>query len=312
MKESLFSISMLFFFIGMLFFPQKVFAGASDGLLLWFQIVLPTLLPFMILSNLLIHTDAITYIARFLGPLITTLFGTSKHGSFAVIVGFLCGYPMGAKVTADLLKEGRIHFSESRYLLSFCNNTSPIFILSYMLWQNLDRKDLLAPTLIILYGAPILTSFFFRRIYHIHGHSSQFFEQSRATPSSSRTGFALLDSCIMDGFSTITKVGGYIILFSILITLLKGLPFHSFFWNKIVLPSLEITNGIPFLCQHTHSFSLRYILVLSLTSFGGWCSIAQTKCMLNDTGISIIPYIAEKLLTTLVTSFFAIFYLFIY
>ena len=96
---------MIGFFVLMLCFPRETFEGATSGLLLWFQIILPTLLPFIILSNLLIHTNAVTYISNIIKPFIQKLFRVSNYGCYAVFVGFLCGYPMGAKVVADLIRQ---------------------------------------------------------------------------------------------------------------------------------------------------------------------------------------------------------------
>ena len=149
-------------FILLLYFPQEVFAGASDGLLLWFQVIIPTLLPFIIISNLMINTSAIHILSKLLEPLLSRLFGVSDYGTFAILTGFLCGYPMGSKVTADMIREGYISIEEGQYLLSFCNNTSPMFIISYLVWQNLNRKDFLVPTLFILTLSPICCSFLFR------------------------------------------------------------------------------------------------------------------------------------------------------
>ena len=92
----------------MLLFPRAVFNGASEGLLLWFQIVFPTLFPFMLITNLLMESGGLACISRILRRPFRRIFGVSGNGSFAVLAGFLCGYPMGAKVTADLLRSGRI------------------------------------------------------------------------------------------------------------------------------------------------------------------------------------------------------------
>ena len=141
MKQILSITFMICLFVCMLLFPQTVFQGASSGLLLWFNTVLPTLLPFIILSNLLIRTGAIDVISRIISPVLCRLFCVSPFGAFAVLTGFLCGCPMGGKVAADLLRERRISEKEGRYLLSFCNNTSPMFIISYIIWQNLNCKQ---------------------------------------------------------------------------------------------------------------------------------------------------------------------------
>lgn len=307
MRRYTFPFSLIFLFFLMLSFPQAVFHGASEGLLLWFQIVLPTLFPFIALSNLFIHTNSISVLSLAIGPLFQKLFCISANGSFAVLSGFLCGYPVGAKVVSELLLTNRITKQEGRYLLSFCNNTSPMFIVSYVVWQTLKDSALLLPTIIILFSSPILCSFFFRKIGVTDAQSKNFSVNTES--AGIRFHFEMFDSCIMDTFETITKIGGYIILFSISLSLLQLLPIQSVFFQNILLPMLEVTNGIPLIAKSMLSDAQKYILVLSLTSFGGWCSIAQTKSMIQHCGLSIFPYILEKLITASVTSFLAYIYI---
>ena len=283
----------------MLCFPKETLSGASDGLLLWFQIVLPTLLPFFILTNLLIYTNSIYYICYVCSPLLQRLFSVSPNGSFAVLSGFLCGYPVGAKVTADLTKTGHISDSEAKYLLSFCNNTSPAFIMSYIVIQNFKDESLLLPTLLILYLSTIICSFLFRKCYHV---KQETLDIKKASNRNLCFSFEIFDNCIMNAFENITKVGGYIILFSILFSLGELLPITH------LLPFLEITNGIPHILMHVSSFHISYILILLLTSFGGVCAIAQTSAMLTETKLSIVSYTIEKLVTALVTSLLAFLY----
>ena len=305
MKRYFTSLCVIALFVLMLLFPQPVFKGASSGLLLWYNVILPTLLPFMIVSNLLIGTRAIDAISKVFGPVMCRLFGVTRYGSFAIIAGFLCGYPMGGKVTADLVRKQYITWQEGQYLLSFTNNTSPMFIISYVVWQNLKDTSRTMPALLILILSPILCSFLFR-IYYRPGariHSSEYPPLPKAAAAS------LMDSCIMNGFETITKVGGYIMLFSILIALLQKLPLDHFLFSLLLLPSLEMTNGIPLLCVSPLSADACFVLSLALTSFGGWCSVAQTRSMVQGARLPITPYIIEKLITTLVTSLLAYTYI---
>ena len=293
-------ILLIGFLVVMLCFPTETFHGATSGLLLWFQTLLPTLLPFMILSNLLIRTNCVYYISLAIRPLIQKLFHVSDNACYAVLIGFLCGYPMGAKVIADLHTSGRITRNEGQYLLSFCNNTSPMFIVSYIVMQTFKKKELLLITLLILFSAPILCSFAFRKFYHI-----------TTTPHYSTNAnkeiafdFQMFDVSIMNGFETITKVGGYMILFSILFTLGEKLPV------AFSLPLLEISNGIPLITQLSSNFTIVYPYILGLTSFGGLCAVAQTNSMIQDTELRIFPYIIQKLVTALVTSLFAFLYVY--
>ena len=165
MRQLLPGLPVVFLFLAMLFSPKAVFDGAESGLLLWFQVVFPTLFPFMLISGLMLSGGGLAVIARISGRLFSALFATSPNGSFAVIAGSLCGYPMGAKISADLVRSGKITRDEGAYLLSFCNNTSPVFIMNFIVWKTFDREELMVPTLLILTGVPAFLSLFFRRFY---------------------------------------------------------------------------------------------------------------------------------------------------
>lgn len=58
--------------------------------------------------------------------------GVSAAGAYAVIVGALCGYPVGAKITSDLYENHQISESEAKYLLTFTNHASPVFVRTYL------------------------------------------------------------------------------------------------------------------------------------------------------------------------------------
>lgn len=294
-------------FAAMLIFPQAVFSGAEEGLLLWFQIIFPTLFPFLVVTSLLLSSGGLNLITRLFGGLFRRIFRVTQNGAFAVLAGFLCGYPMGAKVTADLLRAEKISDREARYLLSFCNNTSPVFIINFIVWKTFGDERLMLPTLLILIGSPVLMSFIFRRIYLKGRHP--FPEPSAALKEKkTRFDFSVLDSCMMNSFEAIVKVGGYIILFSVLLSLLEELSGQ----NSILMaaaPALEVTNGILLLSSSVSDPGLRYAAVLGLTSFGGLCSAAQTQCMLEGTGLSVIPYIIQKLTTAAAASLLSFIYL---
>ena len=86
----LLALILLSLFFTMLLFPETVFQGACDGLLLWYQILIPTLFPYLIVTGLLLKTDGAAVVSRLLFRPFHLLFGTSFYGSFAVLSGFLC------------------------------------------------------------------------------------------------------------------------------------------------------------------------------------------------------------------------------
>ncbi len=297
------TIPILILFFSMLSFPQTVFTGASYGLVLWFRHVLPTLLPYMILINVLICTPALHWICRITSTFLCPLLGTSYYGTFAVLTGFLCGYPMGAKTTSDLLNANKISRSEASYLLSFCNNTSPAFILSYVVAQNMKERNLCIPFFLILTFTPLMLSFIFRLFYRLPESSCSFPQVtpgSFSNPSESISD-SFLDRCILNAFESVTKVGGYMMMFSVLIQLLASVLPNTIF-SLLLYSSLEISTGIRLLFSSALYTTEKIILCAFLTSFGGWCCIAQTYSMISSSQLPILPYITAKLVTALVTS----------
>ena len=119
--------------ISMLLFPDRSAALALDGLNLWFLKMIPALLPFMILSGLLIRLELSDSIASFFAPVLRPVFRLSDSCLYCVLVGFLCGFPMGAKVCAQSLSAGKLTKKEASLLLAFTNNIGPVYFSGYML-----------------------------------------------------------------------------------------------------------------------------------------------------------------------------------
>ena len=295
------SIGMIVLFFIMLLFPKDVFEGASSGLLLWFQIILPTLFPFLLISNLLLSTGSMDILANVLGKPFSYIFGVSKSSCFSIVTGFLCGYPMGAKTAADLVRKNYISKNEGEYLLSFCNNGSPVFIINFIVWKTLKRNDLILPTMTILMISPVIISFLTRRFYKFDKRPGK--KKNYAV----KWDFGEIDEAIMNGFEIMVKVGGYIMLFSVLLILCGKIENTSAFYS-VLLSSLEMTNGLHMLGSKELAFEIKYPAVLALASFGGWCSIAQTKCVVQNSGFRIGRYIIEKLAVAFTASLLGIIY----
>ena len=69
----------------------------------------------------------------------------------------------------------------------------------------------------------------------------------------------------MNGFETLVRIGGYIMLFSILISLAEKLPLPK--PVLILLENvLEITNGINCLTNTDWSIQTKYILAMTATA----------------------------------------------
>lgn len=310
MKRTTIIISATILLIFMLLFPGEALEASKRGLNLWFQVLLPSLLPFIILSSFLIQTNFIQRILGIFPRFWQALFGVSSYGAYALILGIFCGYPMGAKLTADLLESGHISNNEAKYLLTFTNNASPMFISGYILLGALQMKHLFLPTFVILYASNFLCSVLFRVYYKRFGtvEAQSVTQKEISTPAPL---MELIDISIMNGFESITKLGGYIILFSILAGLTQKMTFLSQGIRYIFLGMIEITSGIQSIADSPWPFSLKYSVILAVTAFGGISSIAQTKCMIQKTKLPLTGYITAKLCNGLVTLFFCWLFFFI-
>lgn len=301
MKRLIFFAAVLSTLIFLLSFPKQAFMASAEGLELWFYTVLPSLLPFLILSDFLILTEKIPELLRFFAPFFQKCFGLSVYGSYAFILGLFCGYPMGAKLTGDLLRENKIDITEARYLLTFSNNASPIFISSYILLNNLKIQNTSMTTFVILYSSTAITSFIFRIRYRRFSVHTTCRETSEVTLKSSLG--RLIDVSIMNGFETITRLGGYIILFSIGAAMILQITGEQSALAMILPAIVEITTGIHQIADSSLTFPLKYMLILTFTSFGGISTIAQTKGMLTGTPLSISVYIIGKTVHAVCTFF---------
>lgn len=122
---------MLFFLICAAFalFPVKVLNGAGAGVALCINVVIPSLLPFMLASGCVIKSNFARPLGSVFSKLMSPLCGMSPSGCVCFLTGIIGGYGAGAKAVCDFLDEGYIEKEEAEVLLSFCNNAGPLFVI---------------------------------------------------------------------------------------------------------------------------------------------------------------------------------------
>ena len=296
MKQRIITLFCICLLLFLLVHPEEALLSAKDGMSLWLNVMIPTLLPFLILTGILLKTGNIPQLLEPLAPFWKHFFGISPAGAYVLILGFLCGYPMGAILAHDLYINHQISQREGEYLLTFSCNASPAFIFSYLSQNILEGKIPPHSLLLILLSADFVCMLFFRfLVYHGNTVSSVKPEyRKKETYQQDSTG-VILDVSIMSGFETITRLGGYILIFSLLFTgFYHYWPFCS--QNKILLTSpIELTTGLHQIAQSAFSWKIKYITSMTLTAFGGFCVMFQTKSVLEEK-LSILPYIFAKCL----------------
>lgn len=292
MKQRITTAGVICLLIFLLKFPEESLFAARDGMKLWLNILFPTLLPFLILTGILLHTKGIE---KFLSPLSffwEKLLGLTPCGAYIFLLGILCGYPMGAKLTSDLYQKNKISKKEASYLLTFSNNPSPGFLTAYVSQICLGGRTKAHEITGILLLANLMCMLFFRFIIYKNKTFTPISPSKKETSAVSSPG-AVIDVSIMNGFETITRLGGYILLFSILGAVIGHFCPAQTEGKYIFLGITELTTGLHQLALSSLSYGKKYLYAMTMTSFGGLCILAQTKSVLKGQ-LSVLPYFAAK------------------
>ena len=286
--------------LSMLLESEKAFSLSLAGLNLWFEKMIPTLLPFMILSGILIRMNLSDSFARLFAPLLRPVFRLSDSCLYVLVIGFLCGFPMGARVTAESLQHGKLSKREASLMLAFCNNIGPIYFSGFVLTLFPAAKPL--PFWAGMYLLPLLYGLFLRRMVYRDipcpvPAAGRCVLSSASRASSALSGRSLMaqtQEAVTSALVSQASLGGYMILFN-LMNLLPDL----FLPAGAVLPRalcgclLEITGGLSRLDPSDAFWAF------VLLPFGGLSCIFQTYSMIRDTGLSLRLYVFHKCVQTM-------------
>lgn len=310
MKKNFLNFFILFLFFLMLALPAVTKQAANEGLNLWVFTVLPSILPYTIISSLLLQLGAFKIPCRFIGRVLNRQL--PENEIFTVICGCLCGCPIGAKIAADSYRQGQIKKETAEFLMCACNNLSPSFLINYVFtvvyspFIQLTSLNILTIFLIIIFSSltgALITHKIFTRT---NSTGSAFYDMNKTIvcaqkkPAISK----ILEDCILSAFEIQAKIGGYIILFTIITSLLIHTLCLSDMQAAISGSILEVTSGLSLFLTYSDgmtNLSDRIIpaLITALTTFGGICTIFQTKTAVSGSGLSITRYAISKLIACL-------------
>ncbi len=299
MKKTYFILILLIFFILFIItHPAVSMHAAASGLLLWYEQILPALLPLAILSNLMVYSNYMQIVTKYLYPLTRHFIATSQNGCFAFLGGMLFGFPMGSKISADLVIRRKISQKEGEILAICFNQLSPVFVSGFLLTNILNMPELILPSYAALYLPPVCYA-----VWHLKKlHPSD----EKNSASDSHLDFGIIDAGIMNGFESLTKLGGYIILFSVFAALLHTYNTDYPFLNLICTGLVEVTTGISCLKNSALPQAYIYPLAMFFASFGGLCGFAQTCSMTRECSFSKVRYLCCRLLFAAASSLLCI------
>lgn len=266
LKRNFLTVLFIFFTLGLLIFSNSNLPAVKNGLELWVTSVIPSLFPFFVATELLQNTSIISYLGHLLDRFMKPIFNISGEGAFCFIMGLISGYPVGAKIACDFRKNGICSKEECERLLSFTNNSGPLFVLGtvgILMYKNSTIGLLLLFTHVL---ASITVGIIFR-FWKKSNNSKDYKSFSKSnkkvlnnTVSLSNLG-EILSKSITSSISTILLIGGFIVIFASIISILKSsgilnmlitfinplfsaLNIDSSFIGPLLTGFLEITSGI--------------------------------------------------------------------
>ena len=300
----------LCFFILVLFISnsETVIHGAETGLMLWYRNVIPVLLPFMILSNIIVSKIKNISLSNQTGKKAAT-YKLAVGTTF--LLGLFCGYPLGAKTASDFVREGVYSPKLGNIILPVCNNSSPMFIAGYIVHTLLSGTVSFPFAMLMIY-APYLLFLTLAVVWHLcfthHNQSIHYAEPGkygnlsdgknlRKRKQNTTSATTAVHDMMLDSIIQITYVGIYIMLCSVIIEFLHILPGISPMQTTLLSGITEITNGTYLLAVCTQfRAKIKTALILAVTSFGGISAILQTNKVISTSGLSLLSYVCVKIL----------------
>ncbi|MFJ7752049.1 sporulation integral membrane protein YlbJ [Peribacillus muralis] len=334
-KTILLATSVTMMAVGLIIFPQESFEASTGGLNMWWKIVFPSLLPFLIFSELLISFGVVKFIGVLLEPFMRPLFRVPGVGGFVWAMGLASGFPAGAKFTVRLRQEGQLTRIEAERLVCFTNSSNPLFLfvaVAVGFFHNPHLGIILALSHYLgNFCVGIIMRFYRRKEEKSHTKAmpkvpsirQAFSEMHRTRIKETRPFGSLLGDAVLSSIQTLLMIGGFIILFSVVNKLLfhmnitgllaswVGGVLHIYnFPDSLSLPFIsgmfEMTLGSK-LTSAVENASLfqQTVMTSFILAFNGFSIQAQVASIIASTDIRFLPFffarIAHGFLASMIT-----------
>ena len=272
----LFPLLILF---GLIAVPDAAFSAASEAALLWWTRVLPSLLPCLVASSLLLKSGILSRCPRRLAQFL--LLPLSALG----------GYPVGAKLAGKLYRDDILTLPDAQKAAAFCNPPNPVFLLSVVATGFFHEPKTALPLLCGIYGTVLFGLIPLSRIRFAVVRPS-------ASPALARD----LPAAISDGMQSILNIGGCLVFASVLGALLDATGVFRLFGanapaaRAAALGLFEMTSGVSALAALPLSLPLRLAFSAFFLQFGGISVLLQSASQLP---LSLPRYCLIRLMTAL-------------
>ncbi len=282
---------MLFFIVCACFalFPEQVLYGAQNGLALCINAVIPSLLPFMLISLCVIKSGFSYPLGVVLSKFLSPVTNLSTAGCTAFVTGLFGGYGAGAKAVYESYKEKQISKEEAEKILPVCNNAGPLFViatvgLSFYLSKSIG---------IMLFVVQMVTALICARVFAPEKerknekikYAWDYYKKNKPplgeliTKSATQSASAIINVCV------------FVITFS---AILEILPLGEY---RLLAGVLEVTRGVAELSREGAQ-SLPFIS--ALLSWGGM-SVHFQASALTKGELNMKTYYMEKIIASAIS-----------
>lgn len=275
----------------LLIFSQPAAQAVGESLQLCARSVVPSLLPFMVLSSLFLSCCGAAPGASRLQHFAAWLLGCSQQGLRVFFLSLLGGYPTGPRLIAQLYRQNRLSRGEAEHLLLFANNAGPAFVLGFVGLGQMDNARLGAYLYLVHAASAAWIAVLFRP-------KQPFFSppEQRADISFSEA----LVSSVGEAGTAMVQICAFVTFFGTVLQLFSQLSHIS---HPLVLGFVELTAGILHLSRSHRGF----VAACFLLGWGGLSIHCQTAAVLSGTGLSLRQHLRGKLLHGIIAAFVGFF-----
>lgn len=299
--------------IYIIFNPELCLKSALDGSKLFIKSVFVSLFPFLVLINIMVSYDAVNIYSKCFGNILCKPLRLPQNCSLVLIISILCGYPLGAKYACDLYEKNSIDFKTCQRLLSIASNPSPLFVIGSVGTYMLNNHSLGFILLLSCY----LSCFIIGIVLPAPSHNLSSKHVAIDCVYEKRNIGDILNKSINNALKTSISIGGFVIFFSVITTIVKNNILFDIVFSRLslilnisqkslesfLLGLLEMTNGCN-LVSYNNDFSILFkiILLSFLLGFSGLSIISQVYSIIYKFKFSISNYIKLKLIQGIICS----------
>lgn len=303
-------------------YSEIAFQASLDGLKLWFEIVLPALLPFFVMADLLMGLGVVHFIGSLLEPIMRPLFRIPGVGGFAVAMGLAGGYPLGARITGELERAKLITTTEAERLVSFSNTADPLFMIGAVAVGMFNRPEIGVTLVLAHYLGAVLVGFTMRlhkgeESPPLPRHGGYFSRALRALEKGrkedGRPFGRMFGEVVQHTFQSMLFIGGCIMIFSVLVQVIEAtglltpvkmaaaqvlavFGLDSSLTSAVINGFFETTLGAQTASQSLAPLAAQATIASLVIGWSGLSVHGQVAAMLAGTKVSMKPFLAARVL----------------